>query len=38
MKTSKILGSAALASLLLALPAFAQDAAAPAVEVVEEAA
>jgi Amt family ammonium transporter len=37
MKTSKILGSAALASLLLALPAFAQDAAAPAAEVVEEA-
>ena len=36
MKTSKILGSAALASLLLALPAFAQDAAAPAVEAVEE--
>ena len=36
MKTSKILGSAALASLLLALPAFAQDAAAPAAEVVEE--
>ena len=37
MKTSKILGSVALASLLLALPAFAQDAAAPAAEVVEEA-
>jgi Amt family ammonium transporter len=37
MKTSKILGSAALASLMLALPAFAQDAAAPAAEVVEEA-
>jgi Amt family ammonium transporter len=37
MKTSKILGSAALASLLLALPAFAQDAAAPAAEIVEEA-
>ncbi|WP_108461857.1 ammonium transporter [Devosia naphthalenivorans] len=36
MKTSKILGSAALASLLLALPALAQDAAAPAAEVVEE--
>ena len=36
MKTSKILGSATLASLLLALPAFAQDAAAPAAEVVEE--
>jgi ammonium transporter, Amt family len=32
MKTSKILGGAALASLLLALPAFAQDAAAPAAE------
>jgi Amt family ammonium transporter len=41
MKTSKILGSAAVASLLLALPAFAQDAAAGvagAAEVVEEAA
>src|SRR5690606_14845976 len=39
MKTSKILGSAALASLLLALPALAQDAApaAEAVDVVEEA-
>ena len=37
MKTSKILGGAALASLLLALPAFAQDAAAPAVEAVTEA-
>jgi Amt family ammonium transporter len=37
MKTSKILGSAAIASLLLALPALAQDAAAPAAEVVEEA-
>ena len=36
MKTSKILGSAARASLLLALPALAQDAAAPAAEVVEE--
>ena len=36
MKTSKILGSAALASLVLALPALAQDAAAPAAEVVEE--
>jgi len=34
MKTSKILGGAALASLLLALPAFAQDAAAPAAEAV----
>jgi ammonium transporter, Amt family len=32
MKTSKILGSAALASLLLALPAFAQDAAQPLAE------
>jgi len=32
MKTSKILGSAALASLLLALPALAQEAAAPVVE------
>ncbi|MHA6689454.1 ammonium transporter [Devosia sp. A449] len=37
MKTSRLLGSAALASLLLALPALAQDAAAPATEVVEEA-
>jgi Amt family ammonium transporter len=36
MKTSKILGSAALASLMLALPAFAQDAAAPAAEAVAE--
>ena len=36
MKTSKILGGVALASLLLALPAFAQDAAAPVAEVVEE--
>jgi Amt family ammonium transporter len=36
MKTSKILGSAAFASLMLALPAFAQDAAAPVAEVVEE--
>ena len=34
MKTSKILGGAALASLLLAAPAFAQDAAAPAAEAV----
>jgi len=34
MKTSKILGSAALGSLLLALPAFAQDVAAPAAEAV----
>ncbi|WEK03978.1 MAG: ammonium transporter [Candidatus Devosia phytovorans] len=32
IKTSKILGTAALASLMLALPAFAQDAAAPVVE------
>ena len=31
-KTSKILGTAALASLVLALPAFAQEAAAPAAE------
>ncbi|WP_193337600.1 ammonium transporter [Devosia beringensis] len=38
MKTSKILGGTALASLLLALPAFAQDAAAPAVEAAVEAA
>ncbi|KKC37892.1 ammonia channel protein [Devosia epidermidihirudinis] len=36
MKTSKILGSVALASLLLALPAFAQEAAAPAVEAAAE--
>jgi Amt family ammonium transporter len=36
MKTAKILGGAALASLLLALPAFAQDAAAPAAEAVAE--
>ena len=36
MKTTKILGSVALASLLLALPAFAQDAAAPAVEAAAE--
>lgn len=36
MKMSKILGSAAIASLLLALPAFAQDAATPAVAAVEE--
>ena len=34
MKTSKILGGTALASLLLALPAFAQDAAAPAADAV----
>jgi len=34
LKTSKILGSAALASLLLALPAFAQEAAPEAVEEV----
>ena len=32
LKTSKILGAAALASLALALPAFAQDAAAPAAD------
>ncbi|HEY0034233.1 MAG TPA: ammonium transporter [Devosia sp.] len=36
MKTSKILGSAALASLLLALPAWAQEAAAPAAEAAAE--
>ncbi|MDB5615300.1 MAG: ammonium transporter, partial [Devosia sp.] len=36
MKTSKILGGTALASLLLALPAFAQEAVAPAVEAVAE--
>jgi len=36
LKTSKILGSAALASLALALPAFAQDAAAPAAEAAAE--
>src|SRR5690606_34159729 len=34
MKTTKLFGGAALASLLLALPAFAQDAAAPAAEAV----
>ena len=34
MKLSKVLGGAALASLLAALPAFAQDAAAPAAETV----
>ena len=34
MKSSKVLGGAALASLLLALPAFAQDAVAPAVDAV----
>lgn len=34
MKITKLLGSAALASLLLALPALAQDAAAPAAEAV----
>lgn len=33
VKLSKVLGAAALASLALALPAFAQDAAAPAAEV-----
>ncbi|WP_108396902.1 ammonium transporter [Devosia submarina] len=37
MKITKIMGSAALASLLLALPALAQDAAAPTAEIVEEA-
>ena len=37
LKTSKILGATALASLALALPAFAQDAAAPAAEAVAEA-
>jgi Amt family ammonium transporter len=37
-KTSKILGAAALASLALALPAFAQDAAAPAVDAAAAAA
>ena len=36
MKMSKVLGSAAIASLLLALPAFAQDAAAPAAEAAAE--
>ncbi|WP_240231445.1 ammonium transporter [Devosia lacusdianchii] len=36
MKTSKVLGSAALASLLMALPAFAQEAAAPVAEAVAE--
>jgi Amt family ammonium transporter len=36
LKMSKVLGAAALASLALALPAFAQDAAAPAAEVVAE--
>ena len=35
-KTSKILGAAALASLALALPAFAQEAAAPATEAAAE--
>jgi len=35
-KLSKVLGTAALASLALALPAFAQDAAAPAAEAVAE--
>lgn len=38
MKLSKVLGGATLASLLMALPAFAQDAAAPAAEAVAEAA
>jgi len=37
LKTSKLLGGALLASLALALPALAQDAAAPAAAVVEEA-
>ncbi|MBF0677833.1 MAG: ammonia channel protein, partial [Devosia sp.] len=36
MKMSKLLGSAALASLLLTLPALAQDAAPEAAAVVEE--
>jgi Amt family ammonium transporter len=36
LKMSKVMGTAALASLALALPAFAQDAAAPAAEVVAE--
>jgi Amt family ammonium transporter len=36
MKLSKVLGGAALASLFAALPAFAQDAAAPAAEAVAE--
>ena len=36
MKMSKVLGGAALASLFAALPAFAQDAAAPAAEAVAE--
>ena len=36
MKMNKVLGSAALASLLLALPAFAQEVAVDAAEVVEE--
>jgi Amt family ammonium transporter len=36
LKMSKVLGTAALASLALALPAFAQDAAAPAAEAVAE--
>lgn len=38
LKMSKVLGAAALASLALALPAFAQDAAAPAAEAVVAAA
>lgn len=38
MKLSKVLGGTTLASLLMALPAFAQDAAAPAAEAVAEAA
>lgn len=36
MKLSKVLGGATLASLLMALPAFAQDAAAPAAEAAAE--
>jgi Amt family ammonium transporter len=36
MKLSKVLGGATLASLLMALPAFAQDTAAPAAEAVAE--
>ncbi len=38
LKMSKVLGAATLASLALALPAFAQEAAAPAVEAIAEAA
>ena len=36
LKMSKVLGAAALASLALALPAFAQDAAAPAAAAAAE--